>query len=309
MDSERLSGLPLGWLRLRQLLIMVLQRTRRSPSKLDTLRGIIKGYGSVLVAYSGGVDSSFLVAVAHDVLPAGSLAVTARSPSLTATDLVQAVEQAAQLGWRHRVVDTVELEDPRYLANNSRRCFFCKTELYTKLKGIAAAEDLDEIANGSNVDDLNDYRPGLDAARQFGVRSPLVEAGMTKDDIRTFARELGLRTWDKPAQSCLSSRVPYGSEISIEALNQIAQAEDSLRHMGFRQVRVRHHGNMARIEIPVEDIQRIAEPHVRHEVNELLKASGYVYVALDLTGYRSGSMNDTLAPSMGSRHMRASSEN
>ena len=287
---------------------MVLQRTAPPPCKLDALRDIIKGYGSVLVAYSGGVDSSFLVAVVNDVLPAGCLAVTARSPSLTATDLDQAVEQAAQLDWRHVVIDTEELEDPRYLANNSRRCFFCKTELYTKLKGIAAAEDLDEIANGSNVDDLNDYRPGLDAARQFGVRSPLVEAGMTKDDIRSFARDLGLRTWDKPAQSCLSSRVPYGSEISIEALNQIAQAEDSLRNMGFRRVRVRHHGKVARIEIPVEDIQRMAEPHVRREVNERLKASGYVYVALDLTGFRSGSMNDTLAPSLRSRHMRASSE-
>ena len=270
------------------------QASTSPVQKLSALRDIIRGYGSILVAYSGGADSAFLAAVAHQAVSDRCLAVTARSPSLAESELEQAVELAGRMGWRHHVIDTKELEDPRYVANDSRRCFFCKNELYTRLTQIAAAEGLARVANGSNVDDLGDYRPGLDAAAKFRVSSPLVDAGLKKEEIRTLSRDLGLPTWDKPAQACLSSRIPYGAAVSVDALNQIAQAEAVLRELGFRQVRVRHHDRVARIEVPAGDIGRLAEPHLRRLVTERLRAAGYLYVTLDLSGFRSGSLNDAL---------------
>lgn len=265
--------------------------------KLQRLQSIISGYGSLIVAYSGGVDSAYLMSVAHDVLGEKAMAVTAKSPSLPASELAEATDLATKFGWRHRIIETQEVSDPRYAKNDARRCYFCKSNLYARLAELFPSDEWPAIANGTNVDDLGDYRPGLDAASERRVNSPLVDAGLTKDDIRSLSKEAGLPTWDKPAQACLASRVPYGTPVTIETLSRIEAAEEALRDLGFRQLRVRHHGKTARIEVPEEDLAALIVPETRKEIVRRLRKVGYVYVTLDLAGYRSGSLNEVLPES------------
>ena len=264
--------------------------------KFAVLKKLVSGYGSLIVAYSGGVDSTFLAAVAHEVLGFNALSVTSRSPSVAPEELEAAIALARTRGWRHLVVDTNEIEDPRYLANDGRRCFFCKTELYTHLGQVAAAEGVTKVANGANTDDLGDYRPGMEAAKNFEVISPLVEVGMSKQDIRDISRCLDLPTWDKPAQPCLSSRIPYGTVVSVGALAMIGKSEKGLRELGFSVVRVRHYGQTARVEIPIDDFERFE--YVRSEAERIVLASGYKVMELDPKGFRSGALNDALRVSV-----------
>ena len=269
--------------------------SRSLVEKDSMLRLLIRGYESLIVAYSGGVDSTFLASVAYEVLGARSLAVTSRSPSVAPEELDAAVELAAARGWRHMVVDTDEMSDPRYVVNDGRRCFFCKTELYSHLDRVAVAEGITKVANGANVDDLGDYRPGMEAALNFEVVSPLVEAGLAKQDIRDLSKEMGLPTWDMPAQPCLSSRIPYGTSVSIEALTRIGRSEKGLRELGFPVVRVRHYGDTARVEIPLEDFERFEL--VRSTAEQLVLTSGYEVMELDPKGFRSGGLNAALGKS------------
>ena len=264
--------------------------------KFADLKKLVSGYGSLIVAYSGGVDSTFLAAVAHEVLGVNTLSVTSRSPSVAPEELEAAIVLARTKGWRHLVVDTNEIEDPRYLANDGRRCFFCKTELYTHLGQVAAAEGVTKVANGANTDDLGDYRPGMEAAKNFEVVSPLVEAGMSKQDIRDISKCLSLPTWDKPAQPCLSSRIPYGTVVSVGALAMIGKSEKGLRELGFSVVRVRHYGQTARVEIPIDDFERFE--YVRSEAERIVLASGYKVMEVDPKGFRSGALNDALRVSV-----------
>ncbi len=266
--------------------------------KYAHLRSLIAGYGSLIVAYSGGVDSTFLAAVAHDVLGSQCLAVTSRSPSIAPEELESATALANERGWRHIIVDTDEINDPRYLANDGRRCFFCKTELYSHLDQVAGDEGITKVANGANTDDLGDYRPGMEAATNFEVVSPLVEVGMTKQDIRDLSLKMGLPTWDKPAQPCLSSRIPYGTMVSVEALGMIGKAEKGLRELGFPVVRVRHYGDVGRIEIPLADFDRFES--VQAEASAIVLGAGYEVMELDTNGFRSGGLNAALGE-LGSR--------
>ena len=262
--------------------------------KLRQLDSILHELDSVLVAYSGGVDSTFLSAAAYDALGERAMAVTGISPSVAPSERQEAAELAARIGIRYRTVATSELDDPNYIANNPDRCFFCKDELFTKLAAVAAEEKLSTVVDGFNLDDRGDFRPGQRAAREHGVRSPLAEAGLTKDDIRELSRERGLPTWDKPAMACLSSRIPYGTTVTVEALTRIATAEAALRALGLRQVRVRHHGDVARIETDRDGMLMLMDDAVRPNAAAAVKAAGYAYVSMDLIGYRSGSLNETI---------------
>ena len=263
--------------------------------KRSDLVNILEQMRSVIVAYSGGVDSAFLAAVANETLGRKALSVTAVSPSLAPSELEEATDLANRIGLNFMTIETNEIERPDYQANNPDRCFFCKDELYTHLVRFAEEEAFDSIVNGTNVDDLGDYRPGIEAAKQYGVRSPLVEAELTKDDIRALSRDMHLPTWDKPAQACLSSRIPYGTTVTVEALTKIAKAEQFLRSKGFKQLRVRHHETIARIEIEPSDFSAITSEPLRSEINQEFKNIGYSYITLDLDGFRSGSLNEILS--------------
>ena len=263
--------------------------------KRSDLVNILEQMRSVIVAYSGGVDSAFLAAVANETLGRKALSVTAVSPSLAPSELEEATDLANRIGLNFMTIETNEIERPDYQANNPDRCFFCKDELYTHLVRFAEEESFDSIVNGTNVDDLGDYRPGIEAAKQYGVRSPLVEAELTKDDIRVLSRDMHLPTWDKPAQACLSSRIPYGTTVTVEALTMIAKAEQFLRSKGFKQLRVRHHETIARIEIEPSDFSAITSEPLRSEINQEFKNIGYSYITLDLDGFRSGSLNEILS--------------
>ena len=233
--------------------------------------------------------------MAHDVLGDRALAITADSPSIARSELSDAVALARRIGIDHRVVKTNEMEREGYRANGTDRCYFCKDTLYVELNRIASEDGFRVVVNGTNVDDLGDYRPGLKAAKEHGVRSPLADAGMTKADVRALARDMGLPVWDKPAQACLSSRIPYGTPVSTEVLERIGNAEAALRELGLGQLRVRHHGRVARIEVPPERIAALAEPEMRAKVTAAIRRAGYAYVTLDLDGFRSGSMNEVIA--------------
>jgi pyridinium-3,5-biscarboxylic acid mononucleotide sulfurtransferase len=260
--------------------------------KVERVKAILQEMESVLVAYSGGIDSTLLLKLAHDVLGARALAVTAVSPTLPDYELAEAEAIAQEIGARHVVFDKHEMEDERFLANTPDRCYFCKATVCQQLVAYAQQEGYNYVIDGSNADDTGDYRPGARAAREYGMRSPLQEAGFTKAAIRALARELELPNWDKPSSACLASRIPYGDPITAEKLTQIGRAEGVLRDLGLQQYRVRHHGDVARIEVAHTDFDVILTH--RDSIVAALKALGYAYVALDLVGFRSGSMNEVI---------------
>ncbi len=261
--------------------------------KEDALRETLAGLGSVVVAYSGGVDSAYLAYVASRTLGERAVAITADSPSYPERHRRLAIDIARQFGLRHEIIHTGELENPEYRANPANRCYYCKHELYTQLSRIAADRQA-VVVDGNNADDRGDYRPGRRAAREFGVRSPLDEVNLGKDEIRELSRHAGLPTWDEPASACLSSRIPYHSEVTDEKLRTIERAEEALRDLGFRICRVRHHDELARVEIGRGEMPRALEPEMSAAIVGALKAVGYRYVTLDLQGYRTGSLNEGL---------------
>lgn len=264
-------------------------------AKTQFLRRTIGGLESAVVAYSGGVDSTFLAKVAYDSLGDEALAVTAVSPSLAEAERDDAARFAAQIGIRHEFIETRELDNPAYRANDSSRCFHCKAELFDRLREFVAERDVQHMLYGPVVDDLGDFRPGMAASRERGARAPLVEAGLRKAEVRELSRRLGLPSWDKPAVACLSSRVAYGSEVTVEKLRQIEAGEALLRAEGFRELRVRHHGSIARIEVPESELTRFTQASDRRQrIINGLKSLGFTYVTLDLQGFRSGAMNEAL---------------
>jgi pyridinium-3,5-biscarboxylic acid mononucleotide sulfurtransferase len=263
-------------------------------AKRQRLQDALRRLGRVLVAYSGGTDSAFLAWAAHRELGENMLAVLADSPSLARSQMQDAVAFSAEQGIPLTIIQTAELERQEYQKNDASRCFHCKDELFTVMEEFRSQYGFDVIAYGVNVDDQGDYRPGQQAARQHGVAAPFLEAGMTKQDVRDLARLAGLRIWDKPASACLSSRIEYGRPVTPEALQAVEHGEDALRQMGFRQVRVRHHGEIVRIEIAREELPRALNLEMAAEFTRFFKALGFTYVTLDLEGFRSGSMNAVL---------------
>ena len=262
--------------------------------KRARLDSYVRGLGRTLVAYSGGVDSAFLAWAAHQALGPDMLAVIADSPSLARAQLADAISFAGEQNIPLEIIPTSELERPEYARNDGARCFHCKDELFTVMEDFRIQHWFDAIAYGVNLDDQGDFRPGQAAAKQHHVAAPLVEAGLTKQDIRELARDAGLRVWDKPASACLSSRIEYGRPVTPEALSVVERGEDALRALGFRQYRVRHHGGMVRIEIAPEELPRALNPEMAAAFTRIFKALGFSFVTLDLEGFRSGSMNALL---------------
>lgn len=259
--------------------------------KREALADWLQANGPVVVAFSGGVDSTLLAAVAQKVLSYQAEAITGLSPSVSPAERDDARSLANAIGIRHSFIETHEMDNPYYVANDRMRCYHCKDELYGLLKAVAASAGGALVIDGTNADDVGDWRPGRQAAELHGVRSPMLELGITKSEIREWSREMGLPTWDKPAMACLASRIPHGTPVTVEALDQVGAAEALLRALGVRQVRVRHHGEVARIETDAEGMALIFDSQNRGKVVSRLQSLGYQHVALDLAGYRAGSMN------------------
>jgi uncharacterized protein len=263
-------------------------------AKFEKLVSALRETEGVLVAFSAGVDSTFLLQVAHMALGERAVALTAASPTAPPGELEAAKDFTERLGCRHIIVDSHELENPSFAQNPSNRCFFCKDELYRICRDQAQETGITTIVDGTNLDDLKDHRPGLQAANQWGIRHPLVEAEMTKQEIRGYSQQLGLPTWDKPSSPCLSSRFPYGTQINLERLNQVGVCESFMKQRHFREFRVRYHGDLARIELAQNEMDRFFDKETREAVVEQFKAAGFNYVSLDLQGYRTGSLNEAL---------------
>jgi len=263
-------------------------------ARFERLKTLLHDAQGVLVAFSAGVDSTFLLKVAHMTLGERAIALTASSPTAPPGELEAATNFTKSLGCRHIVLDSHELTNPSFAENPSNRCFFCKDELYRICHQQAAALGIATIVDGTNLDDLKDHRPGLQAAKQWGLRHPLVEAEMTKEDIRRYSRELNLPTWDKPSSPCLSSRFPYGTAITLERLQRVGACESFMKDLRFREFRVRYHGDLARIEVAPNEFDRLFDKDIRDAIVQRFKAAGFAYVSLDLQGYRTGSMNETL---------------
>ena len=263
-------------------------------AKEEQLREIFRELESVIVAYSGGVDSSYVAYVANAELGPRAVCITGQSASLPAFQRAEIDRVVEKFGFQHEIIQTDELENPSYRANNSDRCFFCKDELYTKLETVARGRGIQTIVDGSTVDDLGDYRPGRRAAAQHAVRSPLIEVGLSKSEVRELSRRATLPTWDKPASPCLSSRIAYGTTVTIERLSKVDRGEEILREFGFREFRVRHHDQLVRLEIATAEMDQILRKEVFEELATRFRELGFKYVTLDLEGFRSGSMNEVL---------------
>ncbi len=262
--------------------------------KFQLLKDNIKKRGSAAVAYSGGVDSTFLIKVVHDVLGDNMIAVTATSSTYPERELKEAIQYAKTIGVKHVIISSEELDIEGFASNPINRCYFCKKELFSKISAIAKENQMNYVFDGSNINDDGDYRPGMQAARELEVISPLKEAQLTKEDIRVLSKELGLTTWDKPAFACLSSRFPYGNNITAPKLKMVDEAEQYLLDLGIRQLRVRHHGEIARIEVAPEEREKFFNMEIMDKIGEKFKQIGFAYVALDILGYRTGSMNEVL---------------